>query len=529
MQPVRRLIRRLWPSIRPSFQSRRFRPSLECLEDRVVPAAPVYESYFGGSVIKNIEVQPIYYGSSWNTTYASLQTQIDTFFNFLVTSQYMSLMNQYGVSDGATATSHVDTSGPSEGNIDDSNNAQSPFLTSLNNALASNSVVSPAANVLYYFIVPPGVTVTEQNGESGQPVTNVLGYHSNFTATVNGKGVQVNYAVTPVPLADNPSTPDFNSFTVTASHEVAEAATDPVPVNAPGSLGYTWTNANPSEQGEVADVAGSIPGTILGPNSTTYYVEPLFSDQTLNLVVPTPVASAPSISVNVGADNVTENPNFNVPLSTPQQRVSVATEFLASTEYSTKQITATYQKLLKRAPTQQEINGYLPASGQTYNSQQTLTDILGTAEYFQDNGSTNQSWLQSLYQNLLNRAPDSSGDNALLTGLNNGTLTRAEVVVMFVNGAEYRSDQVQVLYSSFLRRSASSTEVQSWVQQLQAGTSIESVIIGIVSSAEYANARNQILGYLTGMYIDLLQRPPDQAGYLQLMASVGVKFSSGQD
>jgi hypothetical protein len=73
-----------------------FRPWLELLEDRVVPAL----AYHGGPIIPNVQAQAVFLGSNWN------QAQTAPFNNFLqsvagtstTTSAYLNLLGAAGFS-----------------------------------------------------------------------------------------------------------------------------------------------------------------------------------------------------------------------------------------------------------------------------------------------------------------------------------------------------------------------------------------------------------------------------------------------
>ena len=50
----------------------------------------------GGPVIGSVEVVPIYWGAAWASgTNAQLASQLDGFFDFIVTSSYMDLLHEY--------------------------------------------------------------------------------------------------------------------------------------------------------------------------------------------------------------------------------------------------------------------------------------------------------------------------------------------------------------------------------------------------------------------------------------------------
>ena len=92
-----------------SHRSRfRFQPSLEYLEDRLIPTV----SYHGGALLPHVEVQGLYLGSDWyyNSTYYNQTGQFEDFNRFLPQSSYMDLLTQlgYGVGRGSTSSGTID-------------------------------------------------------------------------------------------------------------------------------------------------------------------------------------------------------------------------------------------------------------------------------------------------------------------------------------------------------------------------------------------------------------------------------------
>jgi hypothetical protein len=87
----------------------------------------------------------------------------------------------------------------------------------------------PDANRLYVVYVEPGVAILDDHDHNS--TRDFAGYHSAFAGrTAGGYAADIHYAViaygggyTPV----FPGLTPFNSMTLTASHEIAEAATDP--------------------------------------------------------------------------------------------------------------------------------------------------------------------------------------------------------------------------------------------------------------------------------------------------------------
>lgn len=67
-----------------------------------------------------------------------------------------------------------------------------------------------------------------------------------------------------------------------------------------------------------------------------------------------------------------------------------------------------------------------------------LAEFIGSAEFQATYGNlTNTQFLEQLYQNVLGRAGDPAGLQAYLDALEAGSLTRAEIVIEFINSAEF--------------------------------------------------------------------------------------------
>src|SRR5262249_16047037 len=110
-------------------------------------------------------------------------------------------------------------------------------------------------NTLYVCFVEPNVLVRRSNGETS--AKDFRGYHGAFYGP---GGAPVCYAVIPYPggVTNNAGTwylSNLDSMTMTASHEIAQPATDPVVNFSPlGWYDNTWLNPDGSRGGEVGDI-----------------------------------------------------------------------------------------------------------------------------------------------------------------------------------------------------------------------------------------------------------------------------------
>src|SRR5262249_49557666 len=98
-------------------------------------------------------------------------------------------------------------------------------------AINSGQLAAPDANRLYVVYVEPGVVIKLGTATSQR---NFLGYHGAFAGrTASGNATDIRYAVIAYPGSPNPSATSqgfanaMDDMTAVASHEIAEAVTDP--------------------------------------------------------------------------------------------------------------------------------------------------------------------------------------------------------------------------------------------------------------------------------------------------------------
>jgi hypothetical protein len=92
-----------------------------------------------------------------------------------------------------------------------------------------------------------------------------------------------------------------------------------------------------------------------------------------------------------------------------------------------------YRRLLGRAGTETEIQKWVHVLRQT-SEEDVLAGFLGSDEYFVRNGRSNARWLEEVYRELLgSQVPE----GAFLDGLNNGRITRNEIVLKLATDTTY--------------------------------------------------------------------------------------------
>jgi hypothetical protein len=101
----------------------------------------------------------------------------------------------------------------------------------------------PNDNTLYFIYFPPGTSITLGKDASCEKFG---GYHDAIDGTIF-------YAVEPFCLSNAGSMSQLDFFTLTSSHELCEAITDPVP-----GEGWYWFH-DKQHQGEIGDICEAAP------------------------------------------------------------------------------------------------------------------------------------------------------------------------------------------------------------------------------------------------------------------------------
>jgi hypothetical protein len=153
----------------------------------------------------------------------------------------------------------------------------------------------------------------------------------------------------------------------------------------------------------------------------------------------------------------------------------------------------------------------LPAKGRATVS---VTDagppsVSGSLVVTVGDATGSQSYVDSLYQDLLGRPADPASLAAWSALLDAGT-SRAAVVRGIENSAEYRADAVTTLYQNLLGRNPDQAGLASFVAQMGGGLSLDGVAGALLSSDEYYQGRGHgtAKGFVSALYQDVLQRAP---------------------
>jgi hypothetical protein len=182
--------------------------------------------YFGGPVIESVQIVCIFWGASWTAgSDVNLATQIEGFFDFLVTSILMDMLAEY--STKATQIQHgsrlpsarISSSEPGTITATGRLVTDTAVQQALQGWINAGTVAATTPNTLYFVFLPPNVTSVDQ--ALNQSCVAQCGYHY-FTGNVY-------YAVVPYESCASCLLPSglLDTYTVVCSHEMAEAITDP--------------------------------------------------------------------------------------------------------------------------------------------------------------------------------------------------------------------------------------------------------------------------------------------------------------
>ena len=201
----------------------------------------------GGPVLGSVEVVPIYWGAAWATgTNAQLASQLDGFFDFILTSSLMDMLSEYStasttIQHGSRLQSvHVANSEPGTGGQVSDGQIQQTLQAWIQNG----TVPATTGNTLYFIYLPPNVTCLAF-GKQSCVTGGFCGYH-------NAIGGSVFYAVVPFVNCNSCIFPGnfLDTLTEVSSHELCEAITDPA--------GSTWWDPNPFGNDTAGDEIGDI-------------------------------------------------------------------------------------------------------------------------------------------------------------------------------------------------------------------------------------------------------------------------------
>lgn len=243
--------------------------------DNTINAAPAgaHLTNFGGPTLKNVHVAPLY----WNSG-VQFQSNLNPFYNDVPNSPLYTMLAQYGIGHGNGQAGFVDSRATA--NIRDAT-----VQTELLNQINAGHLPAPTANTYYPVHFPPGMSITAPDGSQSCVV--FCAYHGTFQVQNSaGAIINVNYGVIPDQGGGcaggcGANAQRVNNLDSVASHELAEATTDPA-VGLATVIGppLAWYDPN---NGEIGDICNAQQGTTTG-NGRSYVIQLEFSNAANNCV-----------------------------------------------------------------------------------------------------------------------------------------------------------------------------------------------------------------------------------------------------
>jgi hypothetical protein len=196
------------------------------------------------------------------------------------------------------------------------------------------------------------------------------------------------------------------------------------------------------------------------------------------------------------------------------------------------QVYRLYEATLDRAPDQQGLTNWVNALNSGTSLQTVANGFVGSTEFQATYGNlSNTAFVTLLYENVLDRAPDGAGLQNWVNDLNTGQDTRAQVVLGFSESQEdvnasapavgqglwvgnVDAAEVARLYDTVLGRLPDLSGLTSWTNQMESGTSLQTVANGFVGSTEFQTAYGSLdnTDFVTLLYQNVLHRVPDPTG-----------------
>jgi hypothetical protein len=196
---------------------------------------------------------------------------------------------------------------------------------------------------------------------------------------------------------------------------------------------------------------------------------------------------------------------------------------VGSQEAQTRQINSWYQLYLNRAPDPGGLATYLNflAAGHSYAMAQTF--IVSSQEAFNDAGGTNSGYVTSLYRHILQRAPGQSEVDGWVNLLNAGALSRAQVANGFLLSAEYTNRLIDAYYSAYQPGGLSTPpadDLEAMGMDLRSGHNEVPVLTQLLTAnGDYVSMQPQG-SWVRALYHDVLARaagPSEVASWLALL------------
>jgi hypothetical protein len=193
-----------------------------------------------------------------------------------------------------------------------------------------------------------------------------------------------------------------------------------------------------------------------------------------------------------------------------------------SLEYRTNLVASIFAKYLRPA-TPADISVWVSQFNAGITNEELIATLLGSDEYFNSpshGGGTNAGWINAVFSDLFNRAPDPTGAAGVQAQLAAG-VSRSQIALGLLSSDEYRTILIRDYFTKYLGRLPGAAEINLFLGAFQGGASDEAILSTIVASGEYFRRQNgsattlmgQDLNWISAAYVQVLPRsqPPSSA------------------
>lgn len=236
-------------------------------------------TYNGGPVLSHVSVVAVFWSSSVSTT---IQAGIPGFYNAITDNQWMDVLEEYystsphldPVGRGSFYSFYTITPTTNHGKSGQPRLTDTDIGTELATQINNGVLPVPGANTLYMLYFPQNFAITIGGANS---CSSWCGVHTFTTQTIDGVSTQIPYGVIPDQSSSGcmngcSSGTAFQQTTITSSHEMAEAITDPfiAPTATTCTTGNSWCP-------EIGDPCGcKAAETITDIGGNTFSVQPIW-------------------------------------------------------------------------------------------------------------------------------------------------------------------------------------------------------------------------------------------------------------
>ena len=169
-----------------------------------------------------------------------------------------------------------------------------------------------------------------------------------------------------------------------------------------------------------------------------------------------------------------------------QDRKIIAFNLLTSPERRARLIQFAYLRLLDRATDGFGLNAFLNLLATGGRVEDVEVALLGSEEYFQQQGSTAAGFVAALYQDVLGRAGSAGEINNFVNLINGGT-SRAAIASIFVNSTEARTNLINGFAQGLLGRPATPTEQAQLLTAFANGENQDQVMLRLILNAGFGS------------------------------------------